>query len=65
MLTCNNGAVVGVQQVPDEDEGVVATGGEHAAARGVPLDAVYGGGVAAQLEEGLARLPDVEDADDV
>ena len=52
-----------VDEVPDEDEGVVGAGGEHAAPRGGPLDAVDGGGVAAEFEERLAGLPHVEDAD--
>ncbi len=59
------GAVGGVDEVPDEDEGVVGARCEHAAARGRPLDGVDGRGVAAQLQHGLARLADVEDADDV
>ena len=52
-----------VDEVPDEDERVVGAGGEHAAPRGGPLDAVGGGGVAAEFEERLAGLPHVEDAD--
>jgi hypothetical protein len=54
-----------MDEVPHEDEGVVATGCEHAAARGRPFEGVDGGGMAAELEEGLAWLSDVKDADEV
>lgn len=52
-----------VQKVPDEHATVVASGGECAAATWRPLDAVYGGGVAAEFDEGLPWLAHVEDAD--
>lgn len=55
--------VVLVDQVPDEDAAVVASRSQCAAATGGPFDAVYGGGVAAQFDERLAWLADVEDAD--
>lgn len=45
--------------------GVVGAAGDDAAPRRVPFDAVDGAGVALELDEGLAGLPDVEDADDV
>jgi hypothetical protein len=51
-------------QVPDEDETVVAARGEHAAAVGAPFDRVDRGAVAAEFEQGLARLAHVEDADE-
>lgn len=57
------GLVFRVDQVPGQDEGVVAAGGEEAAFVGRPFDAVEVSLVAAELEEGGARLAHVEDAD--
>jgi hypothetical protein len=43
---------------------VVSTRGKHTPARGVPFDGIYSGGVATEFKEGLAGLPDVQDADE-
>ena len=58
-------AVLRMQQVPHEHQRVVGAGREHTAAAGRPFDCVNGRGVAAELEQGLARLPHVEDPDDL
>lgn len=53
-----------VEEVPDEDEAVVTAGGDMTAAVGCPFNAVDVVGVAAEFDEGLAGLADVEDAHD-
>lgn len=53
------------QQIPDQNQGVVSTGGQCSSSRGGPFYAVDGCAVAFEFEEGLTRLPDVEDADAV
>lgn len=45
--------------------GVVGAAGDDAAPRGVPFDAVDGAGVALELDQRLAGLAYVEDADDI
>ena len=65
MLGADRRTVVRVQQVPDEHLRVVAAGCKHASPRGVPLDAVQVGRVPAELKQRLARLSDVEDADNI
>lgn len=45
--------------------GVVGATGDDATTRGVPFDAVDGAGVALELDQRLAGLAHVEDADDV
>ncbi|KAL2001502.1 hypothetical protein VTN02DRAFT_1668 [Thermoascus thermophilus] len=57
--------VVLVDQVPHQHETVVGAGAERAASGRRPVDAVDRARVALELEQGLARLSDVEDADDV
>lgn len=57
--------VVLVDQIPDQDETVIAAGGEEAASAGGPFNTVQGGGVTFELEEGLAWLSDVQNPDDV
>lgn len=52
-----------VDQVPGQDEGIVAAGGEEAAFVGRPFDAVEVSLVAAEFEEGGAGLAHVEDPD--
>lgn len=54
-----------VDEVPEQDLAVVAARGEQAPPVGGPLDGAEGAAVAAQLQEGLPRLPHVEDADHV
>ena len=65
MLATDGSAIVRVQQIPYENEGIVTARGKHAAPRRIPFYAVDGSRVTAQFEEGLAGLPDVEDADKV
>lgn len=45
--------------------GVIGAAGDDAAPRGVPFDAIDGAGVALELDECLAGLSHVENADDV
>lgn len=54
-----------VDQVPHQHETVVRAGAEGAASGRRPVDTVDRTRVALELEEGLAWLSDVEDADDV
>jgi hypothetical protein len=53
-----------VDQIPQEDEAVVCAGGEDTPSVGGPFDGADGCGVAFEFEDGLARLPDIEHADD-
>ena len=53
------------EQVPDEHLAVVAARGKRSTPQGRPLDTVERALVAAQLQQGLARLPDIENSDDV
>ena len=54
-----------VDQIPGHDEGIVATGCEHASLVRRPFDAVEVALVAAELEKGCAWLADVQDADQI
>lgn len=57
-------AGAGAHQIPKQDAAVVGAAAEEAALRVGPLQAVDGAGVAFELEERLAWLSDVEDAND-
>ena len=50
-------------QIPDENHAVIGARGEEAAPVGTPFNRVDRGGMAAEFEEGLARLSDVKDSD--
>ena len=54
-----------VDQVPGHDKGVVAAGRKHASFVRRPFDAVEVALVAAELEQGGARLADVQNADQI
>jgi hypothetical protein len=54
-----------VHQIPDQHLAVIRSRSESAPAQGRPLDAVERARVAAQFEEGLAWLTDVQYTDDV
>ena len=64
-ITVERRPVGRVKQVPYQNECVVAAGSEHAAARRCPFDVIHRTAVTAELEQSLARLADVEDADEV
>lgn len=64
-VTVQRRLVVGVQQVPGHHEGVVGGGGEEAPLVRGPFDGVERACVAAEFEEGGARLTHVEDADEI
>jgi hypothetical protein len=65
MFAADRRTVVRVQQVPDEDEGVVTARRKHAPSRGVPLDTVEVGRVSTELEQRLAGLSDVKDTNNI
>lgn len=54
-----------VDQIPYENVRVICAASDDAAPRGVPFDAVDGAGMALELDECLAGLPHVKDADDI
>lgn len=54
-----------VDQVPNENVGVVGAAGDDAASCGVPFDTVDGAGVTLELDECLAGLSHVKNADDI
>jgi hypothetical protein len=51
------------RQIPQQDATIIPPTGQHPPIRRTPLNGIHIRGMPAQLEEGLPRLADVEDAD--
>ena len=65
MLVADRTSRLSMQEVPHKYKRIVATRSKHAAPRRVPFNAVERCGVPTKFEKSLARLPYVENADNV
>ena len=65
MVATDDSAILGMQKIPNEHEGIITTGGKHTSSRRIPFYRIYGCRVAAELQQCLTRLSHVEDADEV
>lgn len=59
-----NGVIL-IDQVPDQNEAVITSGGEDATSARRPFDAIQRGRMTLQFEESLAWLPHIENANNV
>jgi len=65
MLAVDHGSVLRVKEVPYEDERIVAAGSKHSSPRRIPLYRIDRCRMTSELQEGLAGLSNVKDADQV